>query len=238
MSAPQPTARKYKILVVDDDANVRELVNLYLQKEGLVPIGAPSGEEALRMVSQHSPDVIILDIMLPGIDGLEVCRNLRRISDVPIIMLTAKGEEADRIVGLELGADDYVVKPFSPRELVARVKAVLRRGKEPAGRQEEVLRFAGLEVNRSNHRVIFNGQEVSLTPMEFRLLWYLSSHEGRVCSRKELLERVWGYDSASDVRTVDVHVKRLRRKLTAPKAAFSIATVWGLGYRFETKAEG
>ena len=237
MSAPLSTTRKYKILVVDDDANVRELVSLYLQKEGLLPIGAANGEEALRLISQHSPEVVILDLMLPGVDGLEICRNLRRISDVPIIMLTAKGEEADRIVGLELGADDYVVKPFSPRELVARVKAVLRRGKEPPGRKEEVLRFAGLEINRANHRLLLNDQEVPLTPMEFRLLWYLASHEGRVCTRKELLERVWGYDSASDVRTVDVHVKRLRRKLSAPKASFFIATVWGLGYRFEAKSE-
>lgn len=229
------TARKYKVLIVDDDANVRDLVSLYLEKEGLVPVAASNGEEALRLIPQHCPEVVILDIMLPGMDGLEICRNLRRISDVPIIMLTAKAEEADRVVGLELGADDYVVKPFSPRELVARVKAVLRRGKEPVGRHDEVLRFAGLEINRSHHRVLLDGGEVPLTPMEFRLLWYLASHEGRVCTRKELLERVWGYDSASDVRTVDVHVKRLRRKLAVPKAAFSIATVWGMGYRFECK---
>ncbi|NIM04462.1 MAG: response regulator [Armatimonadetes bacterium] len=235
MTDSSPKGRKFKVLVVDDDPSVRELVSLYLEKEGLMPVEASTGEEALHLISQHSPEVVILDIMLPETDGLEICRNLRRISDVPIIMLTAKGEEADRVVGLELGADDYVVKPFSPRELVARVKAVLRRGKEPVGRQDEVIRFPGLEVNRSNHRVLVNDEEVSLTPMEFRLLWYLGSHEGRVCSRKELLERVWGYDSDSDVRTVDVHVKRLRRKLAAPKAAFSIATVWGLGYRFECK---
>jgi DNA-binding response OmpR family regulator len=237
MSTSSTTSRKYKILVVDDDANVRDLVTLYLQKEGLVPIAASNGEEALKLVTQHSPEVIILDLMLPGMDGLEVCRNLRRVSDTPIIMLTAKGEESDRIVGLELGADDYVVKPFSPRELVARVKAVLRRGKAPAGREEEVQRFPGLEINRSTYRVLINNEEAALTPMEFRLLWYLASHEGRVCSRKELLERVWGYDTASDVRTVDVHVKRLRRKLAFPKAAFSITTAWGLGYRFDVKAE-
>jgi DNA-binding response OmpR family regulator len=237
MSTSQPATRKYKVLVVDDDPNVRDLVSLYLSKEGLTPIATASGEEALRLLHQHSPEAIILDLMLPGMDGLEVCRNLRRVSDTPIIMLTAKGEEADRVVGLEMGADDYVVKPFSPRELVARVKAVLRRGKQPEGRQDEVLRFTDLEINRANYRVIAAGDEVALTPMEFRLLWYLASHEGRVCSRKELLERVWGYDTSSDVRTVDVHVKRLRRKLSAKEASFSITTAWGLGYRFDVKTE-
>lgn len=240
MNTSQGSTRKYKILVVDDDRNVRDLVSLYLQKEGLVPIAAGSGEEALQLIHQHTPEAIILDLMLPGMDGLEVCRNLRRVSDVPIIMLTAKGEEADRVVGLEMGADDYVVKPFSPRELVARVKAVLRRGKQPEGREDEILRFPELEINRANYRVYVFGEEAPLTPMEFRLLWYLASHEGRVCSRQELLERVWGYDTVSDVRTVDVHVKRLRRKLISPTGTFSITTAWGLGYRFDvkTKEEG
>ncbi len=219
---------------MDDEAPVRELIELYLTKEGFQVIHAADGREALRLNGEHHPELIILDLMLPGLDGREVCRQIRVNSSVPIIMLTARSDEVERIVGLELGADDYVVKPFSPRELVARVKAVLRRG---ASRDDEVetLIFPGLRVDRVQHRVEVDGDEVHLTPTEFRLLWCLASRPGRVFTRAELLERIWGYDSESDARTVDVHIKRLRQKTRASESRpFSIATVWGLGYKFET----
>ena len=224
-----------KVLVVDDEAPVRELIELYLNKEDFEVIHAADGREALRLNGQRHPDLIILDLMLPGLDGREVCRQIRVNSSVPIIMLTARSDEVERIVGLELGADDYVVKPFSPRELVARVKAVLRRG---ASREDEVetLVFPGLRIDRVQHRVEVDGDEVHLTPTEFRLLWCLASRPGRVFTRAELLDRIWGYDSESDARTVDVHIKRLRQKTRASESRpFSITTVWGLGYKFETR---
>ncbi len=224
-----------KVLVVDDEESVRELVQLYLSKEGFEVIPARDGQEALRLNGKHHPDLVILDLMLPGLDGWEVCRQIRSGSQVPIIMLTARTEEVDRIVGLELGADDYVVKPFSPRELVARVKAVLRRG-SMAGEESETLSFPGLRIDRVRHRVEVEGEEVHLTPTEFRLLWCLASHPGRVFSRAELLDRIWGYDSESDARTVDVHIKRLRQKTKASESRpFAISTVWGMGYKFETR---
>ena len=223
-----------KVLVVDDEDAVRELIELYLKKEGFEVVHARDGKEALRLNGEHHPDLVILDLMLPGLDGWEVCRQIRTSSKVPIIMLTARAEEVDRIVGLELGADDYVVKPFSPRELVARAKAILRRG-TLAAEESEVLTFPGLRIDRIQHRVEVNGQEVHLTPTEFRLLWCLASRPARVFSRAELLDRIWGYDSESDARTVDVHIKRLRQKTKAAESgSFSITTVWGLGYKFET----
>jgi len=223
-----------RVLVVDDEESVRELIKLYLSKEGFEVLHAREGKEALRVNGEHHPDLIILDLMLPGMDGREVCRQIRSTSRVPIIMLTARAEEVDRIVGLELGADDYVVKPFSPRELVARVKAVLRRG-GASDEEEETLTFLGLRIDRVQHRVEVEGEEVHLTPTEFRLLWCLASQPGRVFSRAELLDRIWGYDSESDARTVDVHIKRLRQKTNASESqSVSITTVWGLGYKFET----
>jgi phosphate regulon transcriptional regulator PhoB len=223
-----------KILVVDDEESVRELIELYMKKEGFEVLHAKDGKEALRLNGEHHPDLIILDLMLPALDGWEVCRQIRATSKVPIIMLTARAEEIDRIVGLELGADDYVVKPFSPRELVARAKAILRRGTS-AAEESEVLTFPGLRIDRTQHRVEVDGDEVHLTPTEFRLLWCLASRPARVFSRAELLDRIWGYDSESDARTVDVHIKRLRQKTRAAESdSFSITTVWGLGYKFET----
>jgi phosphate regulon transcriptional regulator PhoB len=224
-----------KVLVVDDEESVRELIELYLTKEGFDVILAKDGKEALRLNGEHHPDLIVLDLMLPGLDGWEVCKQIRSASRVPIIMLTARAEEVDRVVGLELGADDYVVKPFSPREMVARVKAVLRRGS--AGPEEqETLTFPGLRIDRTQHRLEVDGEEVHLTPTEFRLLWCLASQPGRVFSRAELLDKIWGYDSESDARTVDVHIKRLRQKTkAAEKRSFAITTVWGLGYKFETR---
>jgi two-component system, OmpR family, response regulator ResD len=224
-----------KVLVVDDEESVRDLISMYFGKEGFQVALAKDGREALRLNGEQHPDLVILDLMLPGLDGREVCRQIRATSRVPIILLTAGGEEIDRIVGLELGADDYVVKPFSPRELVARAKAVLRRG--AAGPDEaEILTFPGLRIDRVQHRVEVDGEEVHLTPTEFRLLWCLASQPGRVFSRAELLDRIWGYDSESDARTVDVHVKRLRQKTRASQSrAFQISTVWGMGYKFETR---
>jgi len=234
-SSSHPEGQGRKVLVVDDEDSVRELIELYLKKEGFDVIHARDGREALRLNGERHPDLLILDLMLPGLDGREVCRQIRSSSSVPIVMLTARTDEVDRIVGLELGADDYVVKPFSPRELVARVKAVLRRG---TSRDDEVetLVFPGLRIDRVQHRVEVDGDEVHLTPTEFRLLWCLASRPGRVFTRAELLDRIWGYDSESDARTVDVHIKRLRQKTRASESRpFSITTVWGLGYKFETR---
>ena len=234
---PNATGKGHKVLVVDDEEAVRELIELYLTKEGYEVIHARDGREALRLNGEQHPDLVILDLMLPGLDGWDVCRQIRTGSRVPIIMLTARGEEVDRVVGLEIGADDYVVKPFSPRELVARVKAVLRRG-SALGEENEVLSFPDLRIDRVRHRVEVTGEEVHLTPTEFRLLWCLAGRPGRVFSRAELLDRIWGYDSESDARTVDVHVKRLRQKTRAAEShSFSITTVWGLGYKFETRSD-
>ncbi len=237
----QASGQGRKVLIVDDEESVRELIELYLKKEGFKAIHAKDGKEALRLNGEQHPDLIILDLMLPGLDGWEVCRQIRTSSKVPIIMLTARAEEVDRIVGLELGADDYVIKPFSPREMVARVKAILRRGGS-AAEESEVLTFPGLRIDRVQHRVEVDGEEVHLTPTEFRLLWCLASRPSRVFSRAELLDRIWGYDSESDARTVDVHIKRLRQKTKAAEStSFSITTVWGLGYKFEAaiaSAEG
>jgi len=225
---------KAKVLVVEDEQHVAELITLYLGKEGFDPIIAGDGPAALKMARELKPDLVLLDLMLPGMDGLQVFRELRKESRVPVIIATARGEEVDRVVGLELGADDYVVKPFSPRELVARVKAVLRRSAEGVAGEQEAIQFPGPRIDRSRHQAWAEGKEVALTPMEFRLLWYLVSHPDKVCTREELLREVWGEDSYSDARTVDVHIKRIRRKLRgdAEKEAL-IATVWGVGYRFE-----
>jgi phosphate regulon transcriptional regulator PhoB len=233
--AKQRVGMGRKVLVVDDEESVRELIELYLTKEGFEVIPAKDGKEALRLNGEHHPDLIVLDLMLPGLDGWEVCKQIRSGSRVPIIMLTARAEEVDRVVGLELGADDYVVKPFSPREMVARVKAVLRRGSAGPDEQE-TLTFPGLRIDRTQHRLEVDGEDVHLTPTEFRLLWCLASQPGRVFSRAELLDKIWGYDSESDARTVDVHIKRLRQKTrAAEKRSFAITTVWGLGYKFETR---
>ena len=234
-AAKQRVGSGRKVLVVDDEESVRELIELYLTKEGFEVIPAKDGKEALRLNGEHHPDLIVLDLMLPGLDGWEVCKQIRGASRVPIIMLTARAEEVDRVVGLELGADDYVVKPFSPREMVARVKAVLRRG-SAGPEDQETLTFPGLRIDRTQHRLEVDGEDVHLTPTEFRLLWCLASQPGRVFSRAELLDKIWGYDSESDARTVDVHIKRLRQKTkAAEKRSFAITTVWGLGYKFETR---
>jgi len=221
-----------KVLVVDDDPSIVELVRLYLEREGYRVLVAYDGLEALEMARQQQPDLVVLDLLLPEVDGLDVCRILQTESDVPIIMLTAKTAEEDRVVGLRLGADDYVTKPFSPRELVARVQAVLRRvGKESPNGPAEV-RFADLVIDRRSHEVRVRDEAVSLTPTEFRLLEVLAGEPGRAFTRPELLDRVFGYDFEGFERTVDVHVKNLRKKIEPdPRDPVYLKTVYGVGYK-------
>lgn len=223
------------ILVADDDPNVRELVRIYLGREGMAVLTAENGRAALNTLEETAVDAVVLDVMMPELDGFSVCKTLRQTSSVPVLMLTARGEEIDRVLGLELGADDYIVKPFSPRELVARVKAVLRRTlcprpEEPATSGK--LNFPGLEVDVLAREVLVEGGLVSLAPKEFDLLLYLMQNPRVVLERDQILSRVWGYDFAGETRTVDVHVKKLRLKLGEPVRHY-IQTVWGVGYKFE-----
>jgi DNA-binding response OmpR family regulator len=228
------TSTRGSVLVVEDDATVAEVVTRYLELDGLDVVCVGDGQTALRAVTEVAPDIVVLDIMLPGIDGLEVCRRLRSTSAVPIIMLTALGDESDRIIGLELGADDYLTKPFSPRELVARVNAIMRRSQTSVGTSGSHVVTAGdLEVDLGAREVRRNGSHVNLTAKEFELLAFLASHPRRVFSRDELLEQVWGY-TYGDRSTVTVHVRRLREKIEAdPTRPQHVATVWGVGYRFD-----
>jgi DNA-binding response OmpR family regulator len=220
------------VLVVDDEPIVREVVVGYLQREGFRTLEAADGHRARELLEHDPPDLVVLDLMLPGVDGLELCRWIRGRSSLPVIMLTAKGEEADRIVGLELGADDYVTKPFSPRELTARVRTVLRRSTLPAA-EEMRLSFDGLEIDSSTREVTKAGAPVRLTAREFDLLWFLASHPRRVFSRSQLMDRVWGYEAALDTGTVTVHMRRLREKIEdEPSRPRFLETVWGVGYRF------
>ena len=226
---------KLKILLVDDDPNIRQLVNLYLEKEGFEVVMADRGDEALKLFRESPPSLILLDVMLPGMDGWQVCREVRKTSNIPIIMLTAKDETFDKVLGLELGADDYVVKPFDMKELVARIKAVSRRF-QAAETPEKELSFPGLTININQYSVKYMGRELEMPPKELELLYFLASHPGMVFTREQLLEQVWGYDYFGDSRTVDVHVKRLREKLTeGEKLGWMIKTVWGVGYKFEVK---
>jgi DNA-binding response OmpR family regulator len=220
------------VLVVDDEPIVREVVCTYLRREGYRTLEAADGERARQLVEQGAPSLVVLDLMLPGVDGLELCRWIRTRSELPIIMLTARTEEADRIVGLELGADDYVTKPFSPRELVARVRTVLRRA-APSLVRPERLTFDGLTIDATTREVVRDGQALRLTAKEFDLLWFLARHPKQVFSRDQLMDRVWGYSAALDTGTVTVHVRRLREKLEAdPAHPVFLQTVWGVGYRF------
>ena len=223
------------ILVVDDEPIVREVVGRYLRREGFAVEEAADGPEALRRFAAARPDLVLLDLMLPGIDGLEVCRRIRTQSNVPIVMLTAKGDETDTVIGLGVGGDDYVAKPFSPRELVARVKAVLRRaGAPPPVAEGDPLRFGRLTIRPDRRQVELDGQAVDLTAREFDLLLFLASHPGRAFSRDELLDQVWDWAYASDGGTVTVHVRRLRQKIEPdPERPRHVKTVWGVGYKFE-----
>jgi DNA-binding response OmpR family regulator len=228
---------KQKVLVIDDEENVCELISLYFEKAGYEVTTSPDGADGIEKARQNRPDIIILDLMLPGMDGLDVCKEIRKSSNVPIIMLTARVDEVDRVLGLEIGADDYITKPFSPRELLARVKAVLRRAAYvPNPDEQQVLNLPGISVSRISREVIVGDRKVDLTPKEFDLLWYLASNRNRVFTREQLLEHVWAYQEFyGDERTVDQHIKRLRRKIENNGSACRITTIWGVGYKFEIR---
>ena len=232
-------AVKQKILIVDDDNNIAELISLYLTKECYDTKIVNDGEQALIAFEHYKPNMLLLDLMLPGIDGYQVCREIRAKSDVPIIMLSAKGEVFDKVLGLELGADDYILKPFDSKELVARVKAVLRRfqpAKPEAYASVDIkcVEYPGLIVNLSNYSDTYDGQQIDMPPKELELLYFLASSPNQVFTREQLLDNIWGYEYVGDTRTVDVHVKRLREKIK-DKPTWRIATVWGIGYKFEVK---
>lgn len=226
---------RYKILVVDDDVNICELLRLYIEKEGFETIVANDGAQAVELASKHNPDLILLDIMLPKLDGWQVCREIRKTSETPIIMITAKGEVFDKILGLELGADDYVTKPFDTKEIIARVKAVLRRSSEKTKKQINEVNYDNLKINLTNYELVVNGERVDTPPKELELIYHLASNPNRVYTRDQLLDEVWGFDYYGDSRTVDVHVKRLREKLENVSDEWSLKTVWGVGYKFEVK---
>jgi len=231
-------AGKQKILIVDDDEHIAELVSLYLTKECFDTKCVGDGESALSTMKEFAPDLILLDLMLPGMDGYQVCREVRQYSKTPIIMLSAKGEVFDKVLGLELGADDYMEKPFDSKELVARVKAVLRRAgensvpaPEPAAKDE--VSYPDLEINKSNYSVIYMGRKVDMPPKELELLYFLASSPNHVYTRDQLLDQIWGYEYMGDTRTVDVHIKRIREKIKDHES-WKITTIWGVGYKFET----
>lgn len=225
------------ILICDDDPVVHESLGIYLDAEHFPHSSAYDGEEALAMNASVKPDLIILDIMMPKMSGTDVCRTIRKTSSVPIIMLTAKGEEIDRILGLELGADDYIVKPFSPREVISRIKAVFRRIHDvEQGQSSSVLRFDGLEINIDNYQVKVNDEVVAFTPKEVEILYLLASHPGQVMDREQILSKVWGYDYFGDTRTVDTHIKRIRQKIDSDNPKYALITVYGVGYKFEASS--
>lgn len=232
---------KKKILIVDDDANIAELISLYLTKECFQCEIAEDGETALKLHDSFQPDLMLLDIMLPGIDGYDVCREIRKNHSTPIIMLSAKGEVFDKVLGLELGADDYIIKPFDSKEMVARVKAVLRRytpAPAPAAPQPEPpkdtesISYTDLSISLSNYSVIYMGKPIEMPPKELELLYFLASHPNQVFTREQLLDQIWGYEYIGETRTVDVHIKRLREKIK-DHAEWALSTVWGIGYKFE-----
>ena len=229
---------KQKILIVDDDNNIAELIALYLMKECYETRIVNDGEEALKIFQSWQPNLILLDLMLPGIDGYQVCREIRHTSDVPIIMLSAKGEVFDKVLGLELGADDYMIKPFDSKELVARCKAVLRRfkpAKAPGQNSGKYVEYPDLVINQTNYSVVYQGKTIDMPPKELELLYFLASSPTQVFTREQLLDHIWGYEYIGDTRTVDVHIKRLREKIKDHET-WAIATVWGIGYKFEVKS--
>ena len=228
-----------KALIVEDDVNIAELLKIYLQKDGFDTQNAYDGKKAVEMAAEFQPDIMLLDIMLPGMDGWQVCREVRKTSQVPIIMLTAKGESTDKISGLEMGADDYITKPFDPKELVARIHAVMRRtdGGEPAEPQGKKLVFDKLIINLDSYELIVDGKKIDPPPKELELLYHLASFPNRVFTRNQLLDEVWGFDYFGDSRTVDVHVKRLREKIEGVSDQWELTTVWGVGYKFKLNEE-
>ena len=226
---------KYKILVVDDDTNICELLRLYLEKEGFETVVANDGEQAVEYANKYTPDLILLDIMLPKLDGWQVCRQIRKTLETPIIMLTAKGETFDKILGLELGADDYITKPFDTKEVIARVKAVLRRTYDSEKNNIQEVKYDKLRINLTNYELVVDGKSIDTPPKELELIYHLASNPNRVYTRDQLLDEVWGFDYYGDSRTVDVHVKRLREKLENISPEWLLKTVWGVGYKFEVK---
>ena len=224
-----------KILVVDDDLNICELLRLYLTKDGYNVVVANDGQSAVSMFQEENPSLVRLDVMLPKLDGWQVCREIRKFSETPIIMLTAKGEVFDRVLGLELGADDYVVKPFDTKEIVARIKAVLRRSVSSTAEEIKEVHYDKLSINLTNYELKVAGVQIDTPPKEMELIFHLAKNPNRVFTRDQLLDEVWGYDYYGDSRTVDVHVKRLREKLEGASDKWELRTVWGVGYKFETK---
>lgn len=224
-----------KILVVDDDRNINELLRLYLEKEGYSVASTYDGVDAVKKFEDHKPDLVLLDVMLPGMDGWQVCREIRKKSEKPVIMITAKGETFDKVLGLELGADDYIVKPFDAKEVVARIKAVLRRYSGAENEEVKEVRYDNLVVNLTNYELRVEGKLVDAPPKELELIYHLASNPNRVYTRDQLLDEVWGFEYYGDSRTVDVHIKRLREKLEGKSNQWSLKTVWGVGYKFETK---
>lgn len=224
-----------KIMIVDDDSNICELLRLYLEKEGFDTVIASDGAKAVAMFDAEKPDLMLLDVMMPHLDGWQVCREIRKTSQCPIIMLTAKGEVFDRVLGLELGADDYVVKPFETKEVIARIKAVLRRSGAGEAKRARQVEYDGLSINMENYELRVHGKTVDTPPKEMELIYHLASNPNRVYTRDQLLDEVWGFEYYGDSRTVDVHVKRLREKLDGVSEQWTLKTVWGVGYKFEVK---
>ena len=222
-----------KILIVDDDENISEILNMYLESSGYSTKIASTGKRAQELFLEYNPNLVLLDVMIPGIDGIDVLKWVRKQGEVPVIMLTAKGDTFDKVLALELGADDYIVKPFEPKELLARVKAVLRRYSADNAKSE-IIKLSDLSIDPTSYKVIFNKEDIKMPPKEFELLYYLAKNKNRVFTREQLLCEVWGYDYPGDSRTVDVHIKRLREKLTSGEE-WQIETVWGVGYKFEVK---
>ena len=227
-----------KVLIVDDDKNICDLLRLYLEKEGYSVILSHDGEEAVVKFNALKPDIVLLDVMLPGLDGWQVCREIRKKSNIPILMITAKSDTFDKVLGLELGADDYIVKPFDSKEVIARIKAVVRRtGQSPAEMEVREVRYDKLSVNMTRYELKVDGKVVDAPPKELELLFYLASNPNRVYTRDQLLDEVWGFEYYGDSRTIDVHIKRLREKLEGVSDTWELKTVWGVGYKFETDEE-
>ena len=227
-----------KVLIVDDDKNICDLLRLYLEKEGYSVILSHDGEEAVVKFNALKPDIVLLDVMLPGLDGWQVCREIRKTSNIPILMITAKSDTFDKVLGLELGADDYIVKPFDSKEVIARIKAVVRRtGQSPAEMEVREVRYDKLSVNMTRYELKVDGKVVDAPPKELELLFYLASNPNRVYTRDQLLDEVWGFEYYGDSRTIDVHIKRLREKLEGVSDKWELKTVWGVGYKFETDEE-
>ena len=224
-----------KVLIVDDDINIAELIRICLEREGFSTIVAHDGMEAIEKFKSEAPNLVLLDVMMPRVDGWQVCREVRRVSNIPIIMLTAKGDTFDKVLGLELGADDYMVKPFESKELIARIKAVMRRYETKNQEVSKEVVYPNLIINLSNYELKIEGKAIDIPPKELELLFFLCSNPNRVYTREQLLEEVWGFDYFGDSRTVDVHVKRLREKLEGHEKNWQLKTVWGVGYKFEVK---